>query len=405
MKSKILMLVQNEIKNDPRVYKTAFTIDSLGHEVIVLCISDEGNEKEEIDNIKVERVRRKKISKKVKLKNRSVQISDQFIIKKEKVFRINDLKFLLKLLFTNFQLILAGKKYKSSIYFANDLDTLLAATVLSKLNRGKLIYDSHELYNEQFINTSIFLKKSLEIIERSLIKKSDVVITVNDSIAEVLSNRYTIPLPTTLLNCPNYKKLAKQEKQEVRNYAKLVYLGKYIPGRGLEEIIQSMKYVENAVLFLRGFGDLESKLIKIVEEEKLENKVKFLEPVPMTEIVKSLADFDIGIVPYKPVSLNNKLATPNKIFEYMMAGLAISSSDIPELRKIVLSNDLGTVFYPDSIESISNAINKMTQNKSELEKMKNNSKKRSKEIYNWEVQSKKLVHIFNELLGGDSDAS
>lgn len=88
-----------------------------------------------------------------------------------------------------------------------------------------------------------------------------------------------------------------------------------------------------------------------------------------------------------------------------MAGLAISSSDIPELRKIVLSNDLGTVFYPDSIESISNAINKMTQNKSELEKMKNNSKKRSKEIYNWEVQSKKLVHIFNELLGGDSDAS
>ena len=405
MKSKVLILVQNEIKNDPRVYKTASTTSSLGHEVIVLCISEEGNEKEKIEDIEVVRIRRKKLSNKVKSKKKDMPMSDQTILKKEKIFRVNDLKFLIKFFITNVQLILKGRNYKSSIYYANDLDTLLAASILSKLNRGKLIYDSHELYNEQFINTSIFLKKALEIIERSLIRRSDAVITVNDSIAEILSNRYNIPLPTTLLNCPNYKEVVKRKRQEVSNHVKLVYVGKYIPGRGIEEIIQSMKYIENGILFLRGFGSLESTLIGMVKKEKLQDKVKFLEPVPMTEIVNSLADFDIGIVPYKPVSLNNKLATPNKIFEYMMAGLAISSSDMPELRNIVLSNNLGTVFDPESIESISNAINKLIQNNSELEKMRNNSKRSSKEVYNWEAQSKKLVHIFNDLLDGGNDAN
>lgn len=399
-----MMLVQNEIINDPRVYKTAFTTCSLGHEVTVLPVSEEGKEKERIDDIDIVRVRRIKKSKKITLNNH-MSTSDELTVKKEKRFRVKDLKFLLKLFISNVQLILKGRKYKCHIYYANDLDTLLAASILSKLNRGKLIYDSHELYSEQFIDTSIFLKKSLEIIERLLVRRTDAVITVNDSIAEILSNRYSINTPVTILNCPNYQESLKKGQSEKNDFVKLIYVGKYMSGRGLEEIILGMKHVQNAVLFLRGFGDLESKLVKMVKEEKLQDKVKFLEPVPMTEIVNSLADFDIGIVPYKPVSLNNKLATPNKVFEYMMAGLAVCSSDIPELRKIVLSNNLGEVFDPYSPEKIAKAINKLIQNKTELERMKNNSKKCSKEIYNWEIQSEKLASIYEDLLGSETSAN
>jgi glycosyltransferase involved in cell wall biosynthesis len=159
-----------------------------------------------------------------------------------------------------------------------------------------------------------------------------------------------------------------------------------------------MKNVKSAKLYLRGFGPHENYLRALATNNDLTEKVIFLEPVDMTKMVDSLEGFDIGIVPYKPVSLNNKLASPNKIFEYMMAGLPIAASDSPELKKIVTKNKVGVLFDPSNPKDIANKINKLIENDKLLEEMKENALRCAKSEYNWEVQSRKLISVYDSLI-------
>jgi len=92
-----------------------------------------------------------------------------------------------------------------------------------------------------------------------------------------------------------------------KNIKKIEYLGRYTKDRGIEELILNMKHVKNAKSYLRGFEPHENNLRALTLNNNLDEKVIFLESVKMTKIVDSLEGFDTGIVPYKPVSLNNKL--------------------------------------------------------------------------------------------------
>lgn len=410
---KIVMLVTNEVMRDPRVYRSAITAGLSGYDVTVVSFSDEKNPFEIVNSIKIIRVRPRIIPIKIKsmiktiigsfrLKKRLDCQEPSFSTKTESKnvhFTRSSREFIavFLLIFNNIKLFLYAIKYRADIYHSNDLDTLLAGFLLAKLHGAQLVYDSHEIYNEQYSYYSHLFKNSLALIESILIKHADNVITVNDTIAKVLSQRYSIKRPVTIMNCPFYEDCCKEGVRQADN-VKIIYLGGYNSERGLEELIISTKYIKDATLYFRGFGKLESKLRNMCIENGLEGKVVFLEPVKMTDIVKSLRDFDIGVVPYKPVSLNNKLSTPNKIFEYMMAGLAVATSDLIELYKIVMNNGIGTVFDPNDPNNIAIKINEMIKDKNNLVRMKQNAARCARETYNWEKQGKKLLDVYESVL-------
>jgi glycosyltransferase involved in cell wall biosynthesis len=86
-------------------------------------------------------------------------------------------------------------------------------------------------------------------------------------------------------------------------------------------------------LVLRGFGIIEREL-KALSVGRA--NVRFENPVDTNKLVSAAGEADVGIIPYLPTNLNNYLASPNKLFEYIQAGLPIAASDSPVMRRVVL---------------------------------------------------------------------
>lgn len=395
----ICMLVCNNVTQDPRVRKEAESLAASAYSVMVLGFkfnSDEHNEEIFHPGFKVVRVN---IAKVIKLKNSIAGLS---FIKNGSIR--NTVIVLIKLVLKVYQMIkftFGAVKFRSKVYHAHDLDALPAAWLASLWFRGRLVYDSHELYTEQWDSFPGILKKILQCAEWFLIKRAAGVITVNNSIAGELSKRYQVKVPLTLRN------LMKKETSEAAAASeyvsrseeiKILYHGGFSKGRGLEELIKSVVYWEpNIKLYMRGFGPIEEDLRKQVAGFGLSNRIIFLEPVPMVMLIKESAFADIGIMPYKPTCLNNYYSLPNKLFEYMMAGLAVAASDLPEIRALNEEVRFGLLFDPASPESIAGAVNSLARDKSLLNKCRENARIWSITAGNWETESKKLVSFYKDI--------
>jgi glycosyltransferase involved in cell wall biosynthesis len=409
---KIAFIAQSEIFRDPRVLKEAISAKNAGYNVTVLCFGTAIDTSENYQGIEIRRIPNKiqqayrkilkKYLQKKKSDNQEEPHAEIIPVAKDSPSTSFFIPFcfaFLMYVISNFFYFFIARKVRADLYHIADLNMLLTGVIFKKRYNAKLMYDSHELWIESLETGSKTLKKLLTQYENFLIHFANSVITVNESIAEELSVQYNIAKPDVIYNCPFFEEpVVNLQEDEV----KAIYQGRYQVGRGLEETIRAAQYVKGH-MFMRGIDDIPGKpylnqLQKIVVDNDLQPKIEFIDPVPMIELVKSLEGYDIGIVPYKPVNLNNYYATPNKIFEYLMAGMAIVGSDIPELRRIIIGENVGTVFDPDKPEDIARAINWIITEPGLLKMMKDNALRCSRETYNWEIQGTRLLGIYRRLL-------
>lgn len=293
----------------------------------------------------------------------------------------------------------AGIKARPDIVHANDLDTLIAGYLIKKQTGARLIYDAHEVWTEQGMEMPSIIIRYFKLIEKKLLKEIDCFITVNESIITEISRMYhhqfKVPVQA-VYNCPYYQKI---KFKPTKGKVKILYQGRYAFGRGLEKLVEAaQKMSPKGQLEFRALGDprVKQKLEKMVKERKLSNKVKFLEPVAMNDLVKAAANSDIGIISYLPGNINNYLCTPNKLFEYPMSGLALAVSDLPELRKFVQKYKNGVLFNPQNPKNIARALDSLILYKFKLNEAKRNSLEEAK-IMNWENEEKKLIKIYGDL--------
>jgi len=290
----------------------------------------------------------------------------------------------------------------SDIYHAHDLNTLPVAWWAKRRLGGKLVYDSHELYPETS-TLGRFERCFARIVERLLINSCDSVITVNGSIADELVRRYRSRSPVVIKNCPDMKpvseptELIRQKLGIEPKEAIILYQGGFSPNRGLENLLLALHYLPEGSLVFMGWGKLEDQLRSQAEEKGWLNKKVFLiPPVPQKELLAWTASADVGVIPYRAVGLNNYYTLPNKLFEYIAAGIPVAASNFPELRKIVLGHQLGAVFNPEDPKDIARAIKYILSDPERYQRMKENARKAAR-IYNWENESKKLLALYAEL--------
>jgi len=122
---------------------------------------------------------------------------------------------------------------------------------------------------------------------------------------------------------------------------------------------------------------------------------RFADPVPQNEVIMKAAEADVGIIPYLPTNWNNYLCSPNKLFEYIQAGIPVVASDLPFLRKVILGEDIGFTFNPYDPKDIASIINKVTRPQ-ELTRLKQNVRKAA-EKWCWEKEEPKLLQIYDRL--------
>jgi glycosyltransferase involved in cell wall biosynthesis len=261
-----------------------------------------------------------------------------------------------------------------------------------------VVYDAHEYWYIDRANEPIS-NSLIRWIERICTPRCSQVFTVNRSIAERMAMHYGIAVPTVLMNVPADVPLQPPTPLQGEQPIELLYHGGYLSNRGLESLLTAMTLVKTPVhLTMRGYGEIESALRAQVESLNLQTKVTFAPPVPMRELCQAAAASQIGIIPYiKPIA---EFALPNKIFEYMAAGLALVATDLVEFRNIILGHQLGVVYNPDSVEAIASAIDTLASDRKQLEQSRQRAWQVYHEHYTWKQHQQVLLNVYASLKPG-----
>lgn len=283
-----------------------------------------------------------------------------------------------------------AKRWKPDLVQAHDLDALRAATILGKELDIPVIYDTHELWSEQPFIDSQEAVDYWDNLERELIAVPDLVMTVNEPLAEILEKKYNFQGVLALHNCQETQTVPKRAKN---SKPVALYQGAYVPHRGLEQVIAAAAKLDSVQIAFRGFGSSEKELRALDSS----GRIQWLDPVPGPDVVKAAAGADIGLIPFLPSCLNHYYSTPNKLFEYMSAGLAICGSDIPEISRFVKEYQLGNLFDPYAPNDIAEALHQMVTS-GELEAQQERALEAARSRWNWEAEVERYLQCVESLL-------
>jgi len=295
---------------------------------------------------------------------------------------------------------------RADVLFSNDLDTLPANYLIAKLKGCSLVYDSHEYYTGvPELENRPLVKGFWKFIERRIFPRLKIVITVNDSIAELYEKEYG-KRPVVIRNVPVSVNLPFREfsKTALRNQLGLPVDRKIfiLQGaginveRGAEEALEAMRYIDNALLIILGGGDVMNTLQNLVERYHLEHKVLFVPRMAYDKMMLYTAASDLGLSLDKNTNLNYRFSLPNKIFDYIQAGIPVLASRLPEVEKIIAGYDIGNFINSHDPEHIADRLNSMLSDSETLARWLKNLQLAAIEL-NWEKESEKFPDIIHEL--------
>ena len=288
---------------------------------------------------------------------------------------------------------------KVDLIFSNDLDTLPAAFLASRIKRKKLIYDTHEYFTEM---PELVGRKRVQAIwkafERTIFPKLNNIITVNDSIARLYAGEYHKEIHVVRNIPPAFHPEKIKSRTELglpEDNMILILQGTGINiDRGAEEIVLAMKYMENIMLLIVGSGDVLTKLKDMVRSEKLEEKVMFRPKMPFEELRQYTMNANLGLALDKDTNLNYRFSLPNKLFDYIHSRIPVLASDLPEIKEIIEKYDIGFFIPNHTPQAIAETVNRIFENKSRYQTVKLNTGKAGKEL-SWENEEIKLLNVIN----------
>lgn len=283
------------------------------------------------------------------------------------------------------------------VIHANDLDTLLTGAVLKRKFGARLVYDNHEYYPAQFSSWSWLLVRSLTALERFLVNEADSVVIVTPQLADVMKKKYTNLNRVYVV--PNCAPLAQSAvSNEARDPGiSFLYLGAFLEGRGIDQLIRHWARLSpaDAKLTLQGPHNLlKQSFEKLAADLGVLNKsVFFPAPVVEADLITEAAKHDVGIIPYEAITINNKFSCPNKLSQFLQAGLAVLTNDLEFVRQQVEQFRCGWVFDINNYSSFEKTVREIQSNPGQLKEFKSNARSAALE-FNWENLGQVFIQLY-----------
>ena len=241
--------------------------------------------------------------------------------------------------------------HKANLLLSNDLDTSLPNFFVSKLKGIKMIYDSHEYFTEtpELVDRPR-VQKVWKRIEGYVVPRLKEMITVCDSIADLFHEKYGI-VCHVVRNIPPRASLPQKGERNALDLPDdkhlLVLQGSGINiQRGAEELVEAMQYLEDCFLMVIGGGDVLPTLKQMTSDLRLEDRVRFFPRMPYQQMMAYTQLAELGFVLDKDTNLNYRFCLPNKLFDFIQAGVPVVASNLVEVGKIIKKYDIG-LFIPD----------------------------------------------------------
>ena len=283
---------------------------------------------------------------------------------------------------------------KADCLCAIDLDTILPCYYISKLKGIKRVYDAHEYFsqlNEVVSRPNIY--RFWHRIEKRMIPKFRSGYTVCESLAEEFKKNYKADY-TVIRNMPLLTGLMEQQKpQNV-----ILYQGAVNKGRGLDTLALSMKNV-NAPLWVCGNGNFMEEMKLTAKANGLSEKIIFFGMLAPGMLKRKTSAAYIAVNPFERTGLNQYLSLSNKFFDYIHAAIPQVTMNYPEYSRINDKYEIAVLIDDLEPGTISDAINRLLNNKELYLRLKENCEKAKQEL-NWQKEKNILLNFYRELFNG-----
>ena len=390
---RLLLLTPAEITRDVRARRAAAAAQARGHEVVAACGRISGEPPVPFEGVRVARAGRPGSAHGLwgltSTRTRSRTLRDA-----------RGLLRLARLLVRTAGLVRAARPLgPADVVHANDLDTIPAGFVLARRWRARLVYDAHELYSEFDAPAPPVTRRLTLALERALARRADAVVTVSDGIAEELVTRLRLPTkPHVVVNAP------QREDRGLQRFdggpLRAVYQGRLGPGRPLEDLLAAAERTEDVELSLRIPLVDPQALRETIAARALDGRVRVLEPVPPEQVLDGLADFEVGLLFDRPQSRNSELSFPNKLFEYLMAGLAVVAPRLESVGPLLEHERVGVTFEPGRPEGLADALQRLSADRELLLELRTRARELALTRLNAEAAAETLVAAWNGDRGG-----
>ncbi|HQJ82052.1 MAG TPA: glycosyltransferase [Bacteroidales bacterium] len=303
--------------------------------------------------------------------------------------------------FFNIRLFFYLLFHNYDVMIANDLDTLLPNFLVAVLKRRSLVYDSHEYFTGvPELTGRIFVTWVWKTIESYIFPRLKHVMTVSDSLALQYEKEYGIR-PVTVRNCSvssaGIEGYSGNETGIKAGDLLLIFQGGGINiDRGGEELVEAMRYTSGVSLIVAGSGDVIGRLKNRVLDLELADRILFLDMMPWEELMKYTRSADAGLSLDKDTNMNYRFSLPNKLFDYISAGIPVIAGNLPEVAGIIKKYDCGIIIPEITPEAIAEAVETLKNDRELLNKLRRNVVYASEDL-SWEKESEKVKKFYERV--------
>jgi rhamnosyl/mannosyltransferase len=180
---------------------------------------------------------------------------------------------------------------------------------------------------------------------------------------------------------------------------KLLFVGRIVYYKGIDVLINAMRDVHNAELFIAGAGIMKNELKSRVEKNDLSEKVHFLGYLPFEDLKSAYADCDVFVFPSNAKVEAFGLAQ----LEAMFYGKPVINTNLPTGVPLVSVNgETGITVPVNDAGALASAAQRLVDDDELRRRFGENARKRVYEEYDLDKMLKKVVDLYEELVDYDT---
>lgn len=409
---KICIITTRHISYNPRVMKEADALHARGYNVTVITICN--NQLQSEFDAELMRNRRWKL-KTINFR-RTVKAEHQRWLRFSLVKKFYDLVLKVTPKFGIAEaaslkgyhaLRSMAMKEQADYYIAHHAEALSIAYYASKKHGKQFGFDAEDFHTGMTDSNDFNTGLLISYLEAKYLPFASTITAASKGIADAYCNRYNAVKPTVVLNVFPLEDVQAGLNNIPRFYWYSQVIG---PNRSLETLLEAASQLNAPFeLYIRGSfhsASYEEHLKSIAANLHISGKVRFLPPINASQIIPDGARYDVGLALESNVSINRDICVTNKIFSYLMSGLAIIATDTT--GQVDISKDLGKAMLicrQNDSEDLARAMSEYIQNPSLLTNARENARALAEERFNWDNEAELLFQNINNVLIGQEKST
>jgi glycosyltransferase involved in cell wall biosynthesis len=257
------------------------------------------------------------------------------------------------------------REERPALIHCNDYNTMWVGVAARLMGGSAVVYDSHELWPDR--NQRPEPRWWLIACEFLFVHLAHRTITASPGYAEVMARRYRISPPGVIRNIPDASMspsaVASENGHTPDGDRLALYVGALTTGRGLELSIMALNHIDDVRLRLVGPARPAylAELVELARREGVSDRVEFAGAVAPDELIETISAASVGLALIQPVCLSYRMSLPNKVFEYVAAGLPVLGSDLPAISALVTEHRIGLLAEPGEAEDVAAKLGEMLE--------------------------------------------